>query len=77
MHPQLSLAVAELHRQDLLRDAELRRRASGATFAMPMTPQWRRVAGRTVDAASHALESAARRLDPTVHPTERRLDPVH
>ncbi len=76
MHPLLPLVVAELHRQDLLHDAEHDRRVRRARLNVSLTPAWRRAAGRAVDAASHALEGAARKLDPAVHPSERRLDPA-
>jgi len=73
MHPALLLLVAEGHREDLLRDAELDRRVHDLETA-PETPRWRRVTGRLVDVAGHALEGAARRLDPGLHDAERRLD---
>jgi hypothetical protein len=76
MHPALLLLVAESHREDLLRDAELDRRAHDLN-ATPETPRWRRATGRVVDVAGHALEGAARRLDPGLHPTERGFDPAH
>jgi len=73
MHPALLLLVATRHREDLLRDAELDRRAR-LFDASPRTPRWRRASGRLVDLAGHALEGAARRLDPGLHGAERRLD---
>jgi hypothetical protein len=77
MHPLLPLVVAEFHRQDLLHEAELARLERRARLVPRATPRWRRAAGRVVDVASHALEGAATRLDPTIHPSERRLDPAH
>jgi hypothetical protein len=73
MHPALLLLVAESHREDLLRDAELDRRAHDLETT-PETPRWRRVTGRVVDVAGHALEGAARRLDPGLHGAERRVE---
>ncbi|HSL97269.1 MAG TPA: hypothetical protein VK831_01735 [Candidatus Deferrimicrobiaceae bacterium] len=76
MHPALLLLVATRHREDLLRDAELDRRAR-LFRATPGTPRWRRATGRLVDVAGHALEGAARRLDPGLHGAERQLDLAH
>ncbi|NJD26961.1 MAG: hypothetical protein FIA92_01545 [Chloroflexi bacterium] len=74
MHPALLFLVADLHREDLLRDAGLDRRARFAGAVTALTPLWRRVTGRLVDLASHALEAGARRLDPGLHRADRRLD---
>ena len=77
MHPLLPLVVAELHRQDLLNEAELERLAGQVRDKAAETPLWRRASGRLVDVASHALEGAARRLDPGLHGAEPRLDLAH
>jgi len=78
MHPLLPLVVAELHRQDLLRDAAADRFVSQARDVGGRTALWRRAAGRAVDLASHALEGAANRLDPSLHPRpDRRLERAH
>jgi hypothetical protein len=50
--------VAALHQQDLLEQAELRRRAKLSTTSEPRTPAWRR-------RLSGLLSSAARSLDPS------------
>lgn len=51
--------VAALHQQDLLEQAELRRRAKRSTRFEPAIPAWRR-------RLSGMLSAAARSLDPSV-----------
>jgi hypothetical protein len=69
MHPLLPLVVAELHRQELLYDAEHDRRVRLAQAVVPRTPSWRRVAGLVARSASGALGAMAGRLDPAERTT--------
>jgi len=50
--------LAALHQQDLLEQAELRRRSKRSTDSQPSIPAWRRTLGGL-------LASAARSLDPS------------
>ena len=58
MHALFPYLLA-LHQQELLEQAENRRRAKLATSSQPSLPAWRRTLGV-------ALTSAAQRLDPTI-----------
>jgi hypothetical protein len=69
MHPLLPLVVAELHRQDLLNDADHDRRVRLAELAGQRTPLWRRMVGRVARSASGALGAMAGRLDPAERTT--------
>jgi hypothetical protein len=56
--------IADLHRAELLAEAEGERRARLAHGASPATPPWRRLLGRGVGSLSLALGTIARWLDP-------------
>jgi hypothetical protein len=74
--------IADLHRNELLAEAEAERRARLALGASPATPAWRRLLGRAIGTMSVALGAIARWLDPatssgTSGARARRFDLVH
>jgi hypothetical protein len=58
--------IAALHQQDLLEEAELRRRVKLVRGSQPRVPAWRRGLGSGARGLSGILASAARSLDPSV-----------
>ena len=74
----LAVQIADLRREELLRDAELERRARLARGAQPRVPRWRRGAGRALGAVSVALAALAQRADPASGRARRtHLDLAH
>jgi hypothetical protein len=58
--------IAALHQQDLLEEAEIRRRAKLVRGSQPSVPAWRRGLGSGARGLSGLFASAARSLDPSV-----------
>lgn len=58
--------LAALHQQDLLEEAELRRRVKLARDSQPRVPAWRRALGSGARGLSALFAFAARSLDPSV-----------
>jgi hypothetical protein len=58
--------IAALHQQDLLEEAEIRRRVKLSHGAQPNVPAWRRRLGSGARGLSGLFASAARSLDPSV-----------
>jgi hypothetical protein len=58
--------IAALHQQDMLEEAEIRRRVKLALGAAPTVPAWRRGLGSGARGLSGLFASAARTLDPSV-----------
>jgi hypothetical protein len=65
MHAYGSYLIA-LHLQDLLAEAELRRRVKLSQASQPSIPAWRRSLGSGARGLSGLFASAARSLDPNV-----------
>jgi hypothetical protein len=62
----LAAYIAVLHQQDLLEEAELRRRVKLVRGSQPRVPAWRRGLGSGARGLSSLFASAARSLDPSV-----------
>jgi hypothetical protein len=58
--------IAALHQQDLLEEAEIRRRVKLLRGSQPGIPAWRRGLGSGARGLSGLFASAARSLDPSV-----------
>jgi hypothetical protein len=57
--------MAALHQQDLLEEAEIRRRVKLSRGSQPNVPAWRRSLGSGARGLSGLFASAARSLDPS------------
>lgn len=57
--------IAALHQQDLLEEAEIRRKVKLVRASQPQVPAWRRSLGGGARGLSLVLAAAARSLDPT------------
>jgi hypothetical protein len=58
--------IAALHQQDLLEEAEIRRRVKLVLGSQPRVPAWRRGLGSGARGLSGIFASAARSIDPSV-----------
>jgi hypothetical protein len=63
--------IAALHQQDLLEEAEIRRRVRLLVGSEPVVPAWRRRLGSGARGLSGLFASAARSIDPSVEDSSR------
>jgi hypothetical protein len=63
--------LAALHQQDLLQEAELRRRSKLVNASQPSVPAWRRALGGLLASAARSLDPSDERVSETAIVTGR------